>query len=59
MKQELFSWLKDRKVFTQGGHRTLRAALDSQREVSELNKNSKRFGRRLKLRNKRNTREKL
>jgi hypothetical protein len=56
MKQATFAWLKDRRIFTSGGHKTLRSYLNSQREITELHKNDKRFGRRQKLNRKRNTR---
>lgn len=59
MKKETFAWLKDRRIFTRGGHKTLKAFLDGQREDSELHKNDRRFGRRSKSRNKRNTRGRI
>ena len=58
MKQDLFAYLKDRKIFTQGGHRTLREYLNSIEE-KELHKNDKRFARKQKTNNKRNTRGKI
>jgi hypothetical protein len=58
MKQDLFAWLKDRKVFTSGGHKTLTEYLNAREEV-ELHKNDIRFGRRQKTNNKRNTRGKI
>lgn len=59
MKKEMFAWLKDRRVFTSGGHKTLRSYLDNQREFSEVHKNDRRFGRRQKQRSMRNTRGKI
>lgn len=55
MKQELFGWLKDRKIFTSGGDKTLQSFL-SEKEDIEIHKNDKRYGRRQKLNRKRNTR---
>lgn len=55
MKQDIFGFLKDRKIFTQGGHKTLREYLNA-REESELHKNDKRFARKSKGNAKRNTR---
>lgn len=49
MKQELMAFLKDRKIFTTGGHKTLRAYIN-EREEKELHKNDKRFVRKKKKR---------
>jgi hypothetical protein len=37
MKQELMAFLKDKKIFTSGGHKSLRSYLDSQ-ENKQLHK---------------------
>lgn len=58
MKQDLMAFLKDRNIFTAGGHKTLHEYLTSI-EDRELHKNDKRFGRRQKTNNKRNTRGKI
>ena len=55
MKQDLMAFLKDRRIFTSGGHKTFREVLN-EREGKELFKNDKRFARRQKMNNKRNTR---
>jgi hypothetical protein len=47
MKRDLFIWLKDRKVFTKGGHKTLREWL-TQQEEGVLRKNDARYGRKKK-----------
>lgn len=47
MKRDLFAYLKDRKVFTSGEHKTLREYLD-EKEQKHLQKNNARFNRRKK-----------
>jgi hypothetical protein len=47
MKRDLYAFLKDRKIFTGGGHKTLREYL-SNKESQHLKKNDARFGRRKK-----------
>jgi hypothetical protein len=47
MKRELFAWLKDRKVFTSGGHKTLREYL-AEKEEKHLKKIDSRYNRRHK-----------
>lgn len=49
MKRELFAYLKDRKVFTSGGHKTLREYLEAQ-EQKALHKVDARYNRRKKQR---------
>ena len=49
MKRELFAYLKDRKVFTAGGHKTLREYLAAQ-EQQTLHKVDARYNRRKKHR---------
>lgn len=47
MKKDLMAFLKDRKIFTQGGHKTLREYLDA-KEQQALHKNDSRYNRRKK-----------
>ena len=47
MKRDLYAFLKDRKIFTKGGHKTLRAWLDAN-ESKQLLNNAARFGKRKK-----------
>ena len=45
MKRDLYAWLKDRKIFTSGGHKTLREYL-SAKEDQDLKKKDARWYRR-------------
>ena len=47
MKRDLYAFLKDRKIFTKGGHKTLRSWLDAN-ESRHLLKDAARFGKRKK-----------
>ena len=47
MKRDLYAFLKDRKIFTGGGHKTLHEYL-SAKEQQHLMKNDARFGKRKK-----------
>lgn len=49
IKRELFAYLKDRKVFTSGGHKTLREYLED-KEQQALHKVDARYNRRKKHR---------
>jgi hypothetical protein len=47
MKRDLYAFLKDRKIFTGGGHKTLREIL-SAKENQHLKKNDARYAKRKK-----------